>query len=1000
MSADVRRRAGLVVLALLLPLAAFAQEATFTGTITDATGAVLPGATVTAIHEASGNTFLAVADDRGEYRLPVRVGGFRIAVELPGFTTVNRNLEILLGQTVVVNAQLSPSVVQETVTVTGAPPLVDTVTSTVGANIDPRMTSELPLNGRNWMDLTLMAPGARRNEAGGLVQLRQGFAQTNVDGQQVTSLWHSATDAQQPAFNRDSIAEFEVIANRFDATQGRSQGMVVNAITRSGTNVFAGTLAGYFRSDQFNARDFIEDRVLPYSNQQMSGTYGGPIVRDRIHFFGSYGYEREPQTYAYNSPYPSFNVDLNFTGRVHQILGRLDYQFTPQTRLSVRGSLFRRNFYEGGGSIQHPSFGGPRLSQAPQYFGTFTQVLSDRAVNEVRVGASSFEQQNQPAVTWKGGPFPYRTSPGMIGTGPTIMLRGYQIGNNMIHVIQSVQSVRDDFTTSRDWGGRHDLKLGGEYIRFHMDTRSCFQCMGLIDARGGPVPANIESLFPVWNDPSTWNLAPLSPITRWVFHGVSDTGHTYAFTRHVAGAWMQDDWRVGDNVTLNLGVRYDVDSNAHSEKLRFLPWLPGNQPHDTNNVAPRLGMNLRISDRTVIRGGYGLFFAFAPNDGVQQTNLYQQLFEYQILNDGRPDFVPNWFGSGPSGEGEWGGPKPTQAQALQQACDQNAALFERWRAQGFRGNPPCVLRALTQEIVYPGRQTPYSHQASAGIQRQLGTDMSFEANYVFTGGHGDEQAINANLTYNPATGANYPFSDITRRPFPQWGQVNFEFLEGWSNYHGADLTLTKRFSNRWQAMATYTLAYFRDARPIRPQWYLGDDGVVKRRPIGFPLAPDLGGEYFFAGREQFPGFGQAGDQRHRAVVNGIWTPGRGFQMSGIYFFGSGERFFTNTGVDRRDEGGTRSGDFRLRADGSIMPRNGIVGEPIHKVDLRLQQRVPLGGRIAVDGILEVFNLFNHANYGNYVTNESNANYGQPVHPGTLNVQYFPRMLQLGVRATF
>jgi hypothetical protein len=981
-------------------MAASAQEATFTGTITDATGAVLPGATITAIHDASGNTFLAVADGRGEFRLPVRVGSFRIAVELPGFTTVNRSLEILLGQTVVVNAQLAPSIVQETVTVTGAPPLVDTVTSTIGANIDPRQMQELPLNGRNWMDLTLMAPGARRNEAGGLVQLRQGFAQTNVDGQQVTSLWHSATDAQQPTFNRDAVAEFEVVANRFDATQGRSQGMVVNAITRSGTNVFAGTLAGYFRSDRFNASDFIEDRVLPYSNQQMSATYGGPIVRDRVHFFGSYGYEREPQTYAHNSPYPAFNIDLDFTARVHQIMGRLDYQFTPQTRLSARGSVFRREFYEGGGAIRHPSFGGPRLSQAPQYFGTLTHVLSDRAVNEIRAGASSFEQQNQPDVNWKGGPFPYRTSPSMMGTGPTIMLRGYQIGNNMIHVIQSVQQVRDDLTTSRDWGGRHDLKLGGEYIRFHMDTRSCFQCMGLIDARGGPVPANVESLFPVWNDPSTWNLAPLSPITRWVFHGVSDAGHTYVFTRHVFAAWMQDDWRVGDRLTLNLGVRYDVDSNGHGEKIRFLPWLPGDLPRDTNNVAPRVGLNYRVDDRTVLRGGYGLFFTFAPNDGVHQTLGYLNRFEYQVFNDGRPDFVPNWFGSGSSAEGEWGGPKPTQAQALQQACDQNPALFERWRAQGFRGNPPCVLRALTQEISYPGRQTPYSHQASVGIQRQIGGDMSFEANYIFTGGHGDEQSVNSNLSYNPATRANYPFSDVTRRPFPQWGQVNLEFLEGWSNYHGADFTLTKRFSNRWQAMATYTLAYFRDARPVRPQWYLGDDGVIKRRPIGFPLAPDLGGEYYFAGREQFPGFGQAGDQRHRAVVNGIWTPGRGFQMSGIYFFGSGERFFTNTGVDRRDEGGTRSGDFRLRADGSITPRNGIVGEPIHKVDLRLQQRVPLGGRIAVDGIFEVFNLFNHANYGNYVTNESNANYGRPVHPGTLNVQYFPRMLQLGVRTTF
>jgi hypothetical protein len=146
------------------------------------------------------------------------------------------------------------------------------------------------------------------------------------------------------------------------------------------------------------------------------------------------------------------------------------------------------------------------------------------------------------------------------------------------------------------------------------------------------------------------------------------------------------------------------------------------------------------------------------------------------------------------------------------------------------------------------------------------------------------------------------------------------------------------------------------------------------------------------------GFGQAGDQRHRAVLNGIWTPGAGFQVSGIYFYGSGERQWVDTGVDLRDEGGTRSGEYRLRADGSIVPRNGLVGDPIHKVDLRLQQRIPLGGRAALDGIVEVFNLFNHANYGSYVRNESNRNYGQPAF--NANFQYYPRMLQLGFRATF
>ena len=121
---------------------------------------------------------------------------------------------------------------------------------------------DLPINGRNWMDLTLLAPGARRNEGGGMVQFRQGYSQTNVDGQQLTINYHSQTDTEQIGFSRDAIAEFEVVANRFDATQGRSSGMIVNAVTKSGTNSFAGTFGGYFRDDKFNAKDFIEHRVL------------------------------------------------------------------------------------------------------------------------------------------------------------------------------------------------------------------------------------------------------------------------------------------------------------------------------------------------------------------------------------------------------------------------------------------------------------------------------------------------------------------------------------------------------------------------------------------------------------------------------------------------------------------------------------------------------------------------------------------------------------------
>jgi hypothetical protein len=219
-----------------------------------------------------------------------------------------------------------------------------------------------------------------------------------------------------------------------------------------------------------------------------------------------------------------------------------------------------------------------------------------------------------------------------------------------------------------------------------------------------------------------------------------------------------------------------------------------------------------------------------------------------------------------------------------------------------------------------------------------------------------------------------------------------EFLEGWSNYHGLETAFTKRFNQRWQATATYTLSALRDAAAT-PYQYEPVNGTVTRRQIGFPLAPDLGGEYTLA----------ATDQRHRATFNGIWDVGSGFQLSGLYFYGSGKRFGTSYGGDLRDIGGlagTGGAPFppRLRPDGTIVPRNSLVGKPIHRVDLRVQRHVRLAGRATVDGLLEVFNLFNHANYGSYVTQESNRNYGRPSFNG--NIAYQPRMLQLGFRFAF
>ncbi|MBI3049233.1 MAG: TonB-dependent receptor [Acidobacteria bacterium] len=973
------RFAWLTVLAILAsPPLASAQEATLVGIVRDNTAAVLPGVTVTATHEAAGNTFVGVTDQNGVYRISLRTGVYRVSAELTGFTTVVRpGIELLLGREVTLNMDMAVSGVQETVTVTGEAPLIEVTTSTVSGNIDPRQMSELPVNGRNWMDLSLLAPGSRSNSASEVPQDRQGFFQVSLDGQQITQL--ICCSQQQPRYSRDAIAEFELITNRFDATQGRSQGMLVNAITKSGTNTPAGTFSGYFRDDDFNAEDFIQRRVLPYSDQQLSATFGGPIRRDRIHFFGNYEYEREPQTVTFNSPYPSFNIDLPGTRTQHTGGVRGDAQFTPQSHLTVRYSKYYQLIPRGGtgGAALHPSTSRTTRRESDQIWLTQAWVLNDRSLNQLKGGFSKFQWAIFTDPKWQGGAFP--VDKGMGGTAPTILFTGYSIGtqpsNAPQDIFERIWSIRDDFTLSYTAAGRHDLKTGAEYLHWYGDwIHWCNRCAGVLVTNSRP-PANVESLFPVWNDVSTWNLAPLSPLVIRYEESFGD--HSMTRRRDVFAFWLQDDWAATSRLTLNLGVRYDLDLGVLGEDIEFRPWLSGNRPHDANNIAPRLGFAFQMNDRTVIRGGYGLFYTQLESDAAHQSELWSRTTIPQILNDGRPDFAVNPFN----------GPKPTYEQVLANACDQT------------NNRPGCFRRSITIEIPGPSEpgmeklhEVSFSHQASIGVQRQIGTAMAVEANYVFTGGRHEEVARNMNLSYNAATLANNPFTNRALLPFPDWGTVLGEFMIGRTNYHGLEMNFTKRMSNRWQANATYSLSGFYDS-PGEPVFIQPEGrGGIRWSPLAFRVQPDLGDDYALA----------VTDQRHRATFNGIWEVGYGVQLSGLYFFGSGLRYVTNWGGDLRNLGTTADqgnwGAGRLRPDGTIVPRNSLAGDPIHRVDVRIQKRFRIAGRVTADGMAEVFNVFNHANYGSYVTAQSNARFGQPSF--NANVAYQPRIVQLGFRFAF
>ena len=938
MISGLARRAVLIGAILLLPVAAWAQDAVLTGTVTDSTGGVLPGVTVTATNQATGNKFVGVTDERGIYRMPVRVGTYQVIAELQGFSTAMRNgVDLLVGQTASLNMQLGPSTLQETVTVTGEAPLIDLKNSTIGGNVDPKQVQELPVNGRNWMALALVAPGSRTDPfATGtaaqtpLPDRNNGEArdfQLNVDGQQVSA---DIGTGGQPKYSQDSIAEFQFVANRFDATMGRSTGVQVNAITKSGSNQLQGLVRGNFRDSRWNAENPVLGVKEPIKNQQYSFTLGGPIVKDKLHFFGNYEYERQPQTAIFNTPYPAFNIRTSGTDTQNKGGVRVDYQLSTNARIMGKVSRGVQNQPMVPGNTQsYPSAVATNREYNDERLVNFTQVISNKAVNEIKGGEAVFGLSNANLTTWSNH---WLKSEGINTGSPRITFRGFSIGGNQNyprHQDQWVWNVRDDFTYSYDAKGRHDLRAGGEFLHRHQIQDNCRQCMGTLQANGvaAPSPAQMQAWFPDPFNADTWNLAAISPFVSTYSIGVGD------FNVHLRSkkfaSWLQDDWNISNRVTLNLGLRYDLEMNVFANDVSVQPFQQAGRPNDYKNVQPRLGFNIKANDSTVVRGGAGLYYGDALGADQSFATGNAQIVVISYANDGRADFAANPMGNGVV---------PTFSQAVTRFCYAN-------------GNAPgCLIRDL-QEFVGPPQYVhlPRTFQTSIGFQHQFGATTALNSDFVwFRGTHEKDVVDNINVTYDQTTGLPLPFSNRANRPYPDWGIVSMNAHLGKSEYRGLQSSLTKRFSKNWQGSATYTLSWLYN-QATKPFSGLTQPAVV---------APGISGEWSLSGD----------DQRHRLVLNGIWQVYKGFQLSGLHYLGAGIRDQITASGDAIGLG-CACYEQRIRPAGdpygpagSVIPRNGFIAPAQNRTDLRVQQKINIGSRRSFDLIADVFNIFNRPNW--------------------------------------
>ena len=548
-------------------------------------------------------------------------------------------------------------------TVTGEAPLIDVTTSSLGSNISQAQMEELPLNGRNWQDLAMLAVGNKVNEVGTneIAAEGTGTYQVNVDGQQITYEGGGLGNVQA-RYSRDAIAEFEYVSNRFDASQGRSQGVQINAVTKSGTNNYAGSFGAYFRDDRFNAADHIVGYVLPYSNQQVSATHGGPIMRDKFHYFLNYEIEKQDYSTVFTTPFPQFNLQFTEPREEHKAGLRLDYQFTPSFRASLRGAIWQndQSIDQGfeGSSTDHPSFLVHTYRDSDQFQFTFTNVLGSRAVNEVRTGYVGLRNLEESKVPWPQ--HPSAATDGIVNGSPILTFQGFRFGPPG-SVPQEIQqgnwSFRDDFSMSFNARGRHDLKLGADYIKNSFWLLICRDCTGIYTMDLGPIPANFASNFPIWNDPETWNLDAFLPITRRYTQGIGD--FTFAVDRHQMAGWVQDDWQVTDKLTAQPGPALRPDQERLRRELHVRAVGAGRtaQRHRQLAAAPRRRLPAERPDggarrlRQVLRAG-------STDMSAHGTVSWVNIVGVELLPDGRPDFNSNPFN----------GPQPTYDQLVPRTC--------------------------------------------------------------------------------------------------------------------------------------------------------------------------------------------------------------------------------------------------------------------------------------------------------------------------------------------
>jgi outer membrane receptor protein involved in Fe transport len=941
----------------LVSLAALGQTtmATLRGTVHDEQGGALPGVTMTARQAETNTTRTTVTNESGQFFLPtLPPGTWALQVELSGFNMLKQeNIRLGVGQEISLDLTLKIGGVQETVVVSGKTALVETQ-SGLGTMVDTKDIDELPTIARDFSSLAKMAPGTTEATAGtnagtgvSFGGQRQFSNNVLVDG---ASNLFQFYGKQANNFPQDWIQEFQVMTNSFSAEFGQASGGVMNVITRSGSNKLIGRAYGFLRDNKLDSPPFAGKVTVdssgafqpvflsstPNFTQNRLGVYaGGPIVKDKVFFFGGFENLKNDTTIVLGitdywvkqgvaTQLPGGHREKNYMIKPDINLGtnhRLSFRYSQSPWKDLNLSLNNTPLDT---LDPRETFSGPLWSA----MANLTSTLSNKTFNEVRV----YYNDNEPFITCnmanagggaliasapRPGAFSGKTYPGAnFGCGGFTGLEG-----------EANLFLIDNFSFIV---GKHQFKVGGQlaFQKLLMDVE---------EAHIGKWVFDKDVAFDI-NNPASY---PYS------FSG--NIGSTVDKEGKLnPSVFIQDTWQLRSNLTLNLGLRYDVDRTllvgnnyVDAKNQRIVARYGGAPPLqktnlDLNNVAPRFGFVwVPTQDRrTTVRASGGLFY---EQNHYNFTDIY---LNNTLLSDRRISFTDNDPGTNPF----WNAADPAGSKVAMRA----------WLASFYPYYPDLSMAAMNKEILQgldPNIKVPYTAQFSGGFTHSFPWGLDLQVDYVHTRGY--DMIIGGNRNWQQVNG-QWVVLD------PRFTSVNLYWNAGWTRYHGLE-TRTEFRRGPARVGLSYTLS------KTTSNTSAGITGITSTNPfdLGIDVGPDNA------------------DRRHNAVVNVSYLFPFDFQVAAIGIYRSATPWsVTSTAI-------ATAGPFGYRLE----PRNSRRGDSLSTLDLRLGKTFKFG-RYGVAAFWEMFNALNTVNYTNYQGSKQSSVFGQP------RAAFDMRRQQVGFRFDF